>query len=104
MSAEGIRKRSSIIKSIKLKFGMENLGIKKNSPEAALGLLLSVALVDNHYSSEEKIIIYKLCDSYNYPQDKLEKLVKQIQYLECSVFDTSEYIIKFIEDEKLKEK
>lgn len=80
------------------------LGVKLNSPEAALGLLISVALVDNHYSSEEKIIIYKLCDSYNYPQDKLEKLVKQIQDLDFSVFDTCEYFINLIEDKKLKEK
>ena len=54
---------------------MEELAIKKNSPEATLGLLVSVALVDNHYSNEEKIIIYKLCDAYNYPQDKLETLI-----------------------------
>jgi len=83
---------------------MEHLNIKKNSPEAALCLLISVALVDNHYSSEERIIIYKLCDAYNYPQDKLEKLVKKIQELDLSSFETCEYFLNLIDSKDLKEK
>jgi uncharacterized tellurite resistance protein B-like protein len=83
---------------------MKNLDIKKNSSEAALCLLISVALVDNYYSNEEKIIIYKLCDSYNYPQDKLEKLAKQIQELDLAKFETCEYFLNLIDNKDLREK
>ena len=83
---------------------MEELAIKKNSPEASLGLLVSVALVDSNYSSEEKIIIYKLCDSYDYPQDKLEILIKKISELKKTVFETCEYFIDLIDNQELKEK
>ena len=83
---------------------MEELAIKKNSPEASLGLLVSVALVDNHYSSEEKIIIYKLCDAYDYPQDKLESLINKILMLDKSVFERCEYFINLIDKQDLREK
>ena len=83
---------------------MKKLGIKKNSSEAALGLLISVALVDSHYSDEEKIVIYKLCDAYNYPQEKLEELVKKISDLQKSVFDTCNFFIELIDKKELKEK
>ena len=82
---------------------MEELAIKKNSPEASLGLLVSVALVDNHYSSEEKIIIYKLCDAYDYPQDKLESLINKILELDKSVFERCEYFINLIDEQDLRE-
>ena len=83
---------------------MEELAIKKNSPEATLGLLISVALVDNHYSNEEKIIIYKLCDAYNYPQDKLETLINKITDLDKTVFERCEYFIDLIDNQDLKDK
>tara|TARA_X000000950_G_C13518533_1_gene498638 strand:+ start:268 stop:624 length:357 start_codon:yes stop_codon:yes gene_type:complete len=83
---------------------MEELAIKKNSPEASLGLLVSVALVDNHYSNEENIIIYKLCDSYDYPQDKLEALINKILELDKSVFERCEYFINLIDEQDLREK
>lgn len=80
------------------------MSIKQDSPEAALGLLLSVALVDNDYSSEEKIIIYKLCDAYNYPQEKLEDLLNKIVNLKKPAFETCNYFIELIKNNDLKVK
>ena len=80
------------------------INIMKNTPEAAISLLISVALIDNYYSEEEEILILKLASSYNYPSNKIEQLKNQILELDENKFDICEKFIEQIEEQKLREK
>ena len=80
------------------------INIMKNTSEAAISLLISVALIDNHYSEEEEILILKLASSYNYPSNKIEELKNQILEMDDNKFDICEKFIEQIEEQNLREK
>ena len=76
----------------------------KNTSEAAISLLISVALIDNNYSQEEEILILKLAGSYNYPSDKIEQLKNQIMTSNQSKFDICESFMEKIDNQELRER
>ena len=81
-----------------------NIKIKKDSPEAAIGLLMSVAYIDNDYAEEEELLILKLAASYDYPTNEIEKIKSDIINSNYNKFDICEKYIMSIENKELKEK
>ena len=67
-----------------------------------ISLLISVALIDNHYSEEEEILILKLASSCNYPTNKIEQLKNQILESDDNKFDICEKFIEQIEEQNLR--
>ena len=70
--------------------------------ENVIKILTLVALIDDHFSDEEELVIAKICHNYNLPIKKFDEIYLELQNHSENKFELCERLVDQIKNTELK--